>query len=83
MVETPESYLTHRRTQNHVMAHAAREGLVFCKEPGTEHLYRHDGDISNEWELVTSERLHQAASENRMFDDIPRFWPPVPSTGTT
>ena len=78
MLETPDSYRTHRRTQNHVMARAAREGLVFCKEPDNEHRYRHDGDVSNEWELVTTRRLHAAASANRMFSEIPRFWPPRP-----
>ena len=80
IVETPEGYRVHRRTQNHVMARAAREGLVLCKEPGTEHRYRHDGDISNEWELVTRERLRRAAIENRQLADIPRFWPPRPAS---
>ena len=61
MLETPEDYRAHRRTLNHVMARAAREGRVFCREPGTEHRYRHDGDVSNEWELVTKERLRRAA----------------------
>ena len=73
MLETPDNYRAHRRTQNHVMARAAREGLVFCKEPGTEHRYRHDGHTSNEWELVTRERLRRAAIENRMLSEIPRF----------
>ena len=82
MLETPDNYRAHRRTQNHVMARAAREGLVFCKEPGNEHRYRHDGDASNEWELVTTKRLRQAASENRMLADIPRFWPPRPVNRT-
>ena len=80
MMELPEGYCVHRRTQNHVMARAAREGLVFCKEPGTEHRYRHDGDISNEWELVTRERLRRAAIENRQLADIPRSWPPRPAS---
>ena len=62
IVETPEDYRAHRRTLNHVMARAAREGLVFCREPGTEHRYRHDGDVSNEWELVTKELLRRAAT---------------------
>ena len=62
IVETPEDYRAHRRTLNHVMARAAREGLVFCREPGTEHRYRHDGDVSNEWELVTKELLRRAAA---------------------
>ena len=65
IVSTPEDYRVRRRTQNHVMARAAREGLVFCKEPGNEHRYRHDGDVSNEWELVTRERLRRAASTHR------------------
>ena len=65
MVETPEDYRAHRRTLNHVMARDAREGLVFCKGPGTEYRYRHDGDVSNEWELVTRERLRRAASAHR------------------
>ena len=78
MLQTPDNYRARRRTQNHVMARAAREGLVFCKEPGNEHRYRHDGDVSNEWELVTRERLRRAASANRMLADIPRFWPPHP-----
>ena len=82
MLETPDNYRAHRRTQNHVMARAAREGLVFCKEPGNEHRYRHDGDASNEWELVTTKRLRQAASENRMLADITRFWPPRPVNRT-
>ncbi len=80
MLETPEGYRAHRRTLNHVTARAAREGLIFCKEPGTEHCYRHDGDISNEWELVTKARLRRAAIENRQLADIPRFWPPRPAS---
>ena len=78
MLQTPDNYRSRRRTQNHVMARAAREGLVFCKKPGNEHRYHHDGDVSNEWELVTRERLRRAASANRMLADIPRFWPPHP-----
>ncbi len=62
IVETPEHYRARRLTLNHVMARAAREGLVFCREPGTEHRYRHDGDVSNEWELVTKELLRRAAA---------------------
>ena len=62
MVQTPGHYATCRRTLNHVTARASREGLVFCEEPGTDQRYRHDGDVSNEWELVTLERLRRAAS---------------------
>ena len=80
MLETPEDHRAHRRTLNHVMARGAREGLVFCREPGTEHRYRHDGDTSNEWELVTMGRLRRAAIENRQLADIPRFWPPRPAS---
>ena len=75
IVETPEDYRARRRTQNHVMARAAREGLVFCKEPGNEHRYRHDGDVSNEWELVTRERLRRAASTHRGMEALRGFSP--------
>ena len=79
IVETPEDYRARRRTQNHVMARAAREGLVFCKEPGNEHRYRHDGDVSIEWELVTTKRLRAAASENRMLSEVPPVLAPASS----
>ena len=49
------------------MARAAREGLIFTGDPGAEVRFRHDGDISNEWELVTLERLRRAA---RLHDGI-------------
>ena len=75
IVSTPEDYRARRRTQNHVMARAAREGLVFCKEPGNEHRYRHDGDVSNEWELVTRERLRRAASTHRGMEALRGFSP--------
>ena len=64
-IVTPEDYAAQRRTLNHTMAHAARAGTIFPKEPGVEGRYRHDGDTSNEWELVTRERLRLAASRNR------------------
>ena len=35
------------------------------REPGTEDRYRHDGGTSNEWELVTTERLEMAAMWDR------------------
>ena len=75
IVSTPEDYRARRRTQNHVMARAAREGLVFCKEPSNEHRYRHDGDVSNEWELVTRERLRRAASTHRGMEALRGFSP--------
>ena len=43
-------------------ARAARNGAIFPSEPGTEDHYRHDGDTSNGWELITRERLRMAAS---------------------
>ena len=62
---TPDDYAAQTRTLNHSIARAARNGIIFQKEPGTEDRYRHDGDTSNEWELVTRERLRMAASRNR------------------
>ena len=56
-VVTPDYYAARRRTLNHHMARAARHGIIFTREPGTEDRYRHDGDVSNEWDLVTMERL--------------------------
>ena len=64
-IVTPEDYAAQRRTLNHFMARAARAGTIFPKEPGVEGRHRHDGDTSNEWELVTAERLRLAASRNR------------------
>ena len=61
MVETPEDYATRRRTLNHVMARAAREGRIFTWDPDAAAGFRHDGDASNEWELVTLEQLRRAA----------------------
>ncbi len=63
MVETPQHYHAGRRTLNHVIARAAREGFIFTRDPGAEDSYRHDGDVSNEWELVTLERLRRASSD--------------------
>ena len=53
-------YASYRRTMNDVMARAAREGRIFTKEPNAADRFRHDGNVSNEWELVTLERLHRA-----------------------
>ena len=64
-IVTPEDYAARRRTLNHTMARAARAGTIFPKEPGVEGRYRHDGDTSDEWELVTAERLRLPASRNR------------------
>ena len=72
-------FLAHRRTLNDPMAQAARNGRIFTKEPGTEEKYQHDGDTSNEWELVTLRKLQRAAMENqgipglRIVYDRPRM----------
>ena len=68
-IVTPEDYAAQRRTLNHTMARAARAGTIFPKEPGAEGRYRRDGDTSNEWELVTAERLRMATSRNRGIED--------------
>ena len=57
MVETPQNYHACSRTLNHVIARAAREGRILTKDPRDADASRHDGDVSNEWELVTLERL--------------------------
>ena len=67
-----EDYASRRRTLNDYIARAARNGLIFTKEPGAEHLYRHDGDISNEWEVVTLERLESAAEWALAVRDVLR-----------
>lgn len=74
MVETPRNYHAHRRTLNHVIARAAREGSVFTGDPGAADSYRHDGDTSNEWELVTLERFKRASEEARDLDHVRRSW---------
>ena len=67
MHKTPVEYIAGRRTLNHVLARAAREGHVFTGDPRGEVRFRHDGDTSNEWELVTLERLRRA---DRVDHDI-------------
>ena len=67
MHKTPAKYVAGRRTLNHVIARAAREGLIFTRDPGDTDAFRHDGDVSNEWELVTLERLRRSA---RVHDGI-------------
>ena len=74
MIETPRNYHAYRRTLNHVIARAAREGSVFTRDPGAEDGYRHDGDTSNEWELVTLERFRRATEEARDLDYVRRSW---------
>ena len=65
IVVTMECFLAHRRTLNHPMAQASRQGRIIPKEPGSEGKYQHDGDTSNEWELVTLKKLEMAADRNR------------------
>ena len=74
MIETPGNYHAHRRTLNHVVARAAREGSVFTGDPGAADAYLHDGDTSNEWELVTLERFRRASEEARDLDYLRRSW---------
>ena len=74
MIETPQNYHAGRRTLNHVVARAAREGRVFTRDPGAEDAYRHDGDVSNEWELVTLERFKRASEEAGDLDYVRRSW---------
>lgn len=74
MIETPGHYRAARRTLNHVLARAAREGRVFTRDPGAADAYLHDGDTSNEWELVTLERFRSASEEARDLDHLRRSW---------
>ena len=70
MVKTPAEYIAGRRTRNHVMARAAREGLIFTRDPSAAGRFRHDGDVSNEWELVTLERLQRASRVNHSIERL-------------
>ena len=78
IVVSMEYFLSHRRTLNDPMSQAARQGRIFTREPGAEGKYRHDGDASNEWDLVTLGKLQRAARENRSIPamrevfDLPR-----------
>ena len=74
MVETPDNYHAGRRTLNHVIARAAREGRIFIGHSGAEDDYRHDGDTGNEWELVTLESLKRASEEARDLDYLRWSW---------
>ena len=67
MHKTPGEYIAGRRTVNHVMARAAREGLIYARDPADSGALRHDGNTSNEWELVTLERPRRAV---RVHDGI-------------
>ena len=74
MVETPQHYHAGRRTLNHVIARAAREGRVFTREPAAEDAYRHDRDVSNEWEMVTLERLRRASEDALDLGHLRGYW---------
>ncbi len=74
MIETPQNYHAGRRTLNHVVVRAAREGCIFTGDPGAEDSYRHDRDISNEWELVTLERIKRASGEAHDQSYVRRSW---------
>ena len=74
MVETPEDYHAARRTRNHVIARAAREGRIFTRDPRHAAAFRHDGDVSNEWELVTLERLRRASEDARDLGHLRGTW---------
>ena len=73
IVVSMEYFLTHRRTLNDPMSQAARQGRIFTKKPGADQRYQHDGDTSNEWELVTLRKLERAAGENRSIPMLRRF----------
>ena len=70
MVKTPAEYIAGRRTLNHVMARAAREGRIFTRDPSAADSFRHDDDVSNEWELVTLERLKRASQVHRSIERL-------------
>ena len=57
-----------------VIARAAREGRIFTGHPRGEDSYRHDGDVSNEWELVTVERLRRASSDALDLGHLRGYW---------
>ena len=74
MVETPQNYHAGRRTLNHVIARAAREGRIFTKDPSAANGFLHDGDVSNEWELVTVVRLRRASEDALDLGHLRGYW---------
>ena len=74
MVETPQNYHAGRRTLNHVIARAAREGRIFTGYSGAEDDYRHADEVCNEWELVTVARLRRASEEARDLGHLRGYW---------
>ena len=82
MAKSPGEYAAGRCTLNHVMARAAREGRIFTGDPSAADGFRHDGDVSNEWELVTKERLREAREANCGLAGLSLMWRHRPLTGT-
>ncbi len=80
-IVTMEYFLAHRRTVNHPMAQAARQGRIFTREAGAESRYEHDGDTSNEWDLVTVSKLRRAAGEYRQIPTVKKFFDGEPLSG--
>ena len=76
--ETPQNYHACSRTLNHVIARAAREGRILTKDPRDADAFRHDGDVSNEWELVTLERLKRAARVHSNIELLRDNFPGTP-----
>ena len=74
MVKTPQNYHAGRRTLNHVIARAAGEGRIFTRAPRDADAFRHDGDVSNEWELVTLERLRRASEDALDLGHLRGYW---------
>lgn len=62
-VVSMEYFLTHRRTHNHPMAQAPRQGRIFTRKPEDVARFEHDGDTSDEWELVTLHKLKLGARQ--------------------
>ena len=73
-----EYFLAHRRTLNHPMAQAARQGLIFTREAGAEARYRHDGDTSNEWDLVTVRKFRRAIIEHQQIPTVREIFDGLP-----
>ena len=74
MIETPQHYHAGRRTLNHVIARAAREDRIFTKDPSAASGFLHDGDVCNEWGLVTLERLRRASSDALDLGHLRGYW---------
>ena len=73
---TWDEYATSRRTLNCVMARACQCDTIFPKQAGTESLFRHDGDTSNEWDVVTTKLFRetlQASSTITSLKAMPWF----------